>query len=230
MRRSLEKDLKSAKLQKPSQVYQLLSKAAGRSDSVPAGAFFRTPSARSHQKLLAEIPARRAGSHRGATSSRPGAKPGTPKFQKVREELILTRLDARPKKSAAGGRRWTWCVLLAPAAAAPARRHRPESSGPAGAGSRVQFAAPPRDPDSGRDFEFVVRVPDIVEERRPAESPVEYVRRLAEQKAFAVPMNPGEIILAADTAVVVETSYSKSRATQRMPPGCWRCSPAASTR
>src|SRR5581483_12063824 len=27
-----------------------------------------------------------------------GAKPGTPKFQKAREELILTRLDARPKK------------------------------------------------------------------------------------------------------------------------------------
>ena len=27
-----------------------------------------------------------------------GAKPGTPKFQKAREELILTKLDARPKK------------------------------------------------------------------------------------------------------------------------------------
>ena len=27
-----------------------------------------------------------------------GAKPGTPKFQKTREELILTKLDARPKK------------------------------------------------------------------------------------------------------------------------------------
>ncbi len=27
-----------------------------------------------------------------------GAKPGTPKFQKVREDLILTKLDARPKK------------------------------------------------------------------------------------------------------------------------------------
>jgi hypothetical protein len=27
-----------------------------------------------------------------------GARPGSPKFQKVREELILTRLDARPKK------------------------------------------------------------------------------------------------------------------------------------
>ena len=53
-------------------------------------------------------------------------------------------------------------------------------------------------------FEFVVRVPDIAEEHRPGEPPVEYVRRLAEQKAFAVPMNPGDTILAADTTVVVE--------------------------
>jgi hypothetical protein len=27
-----------------------------------------------------------------------GVQPGTPKFQKVREQLILTKLDARPKK------------------------------------------------------------------------------------------------------------------------------------
>jgi hypothetical protein len=27
-----------------------------------------------------------------------GVKPGTPKFQKTREEMILTKLDARPKK------------------------------------------------------------------------------------------------------------------------------------
>jgi septum formation protein len=53
-------------------------------------------------------------------------------------------------------------------------------------------------------FEFAVRVPDIPEDRLPAEPPIEYVRRLAEQKAFAVPMNPGEIVLAADTTVVVE--------------------------
>ena len=52
-------------------------------------------------------------------------------------------------------------------------------------------------------FEFVVRVPDIVEVRGPGESPQAYVRRLAEHKALAVPMNPGEIILAADTTVVV---------------------------
>ena len=53
-------------------------------------------------------------------------------------------------------------------------------------------------------FEFVVRVPDIVEERSPGESPHEYVRRLAAYKALAVPLNRGEIILAADTTVVVD--------------------------
>ena len=53
-------------------------------------------------------------------------------------------------------------------------------------------------------FEFSVRVPAVPEEPRHGESPVAYVQRLAEQKAFAVPLNPGEIILAADTTVVVE--------------------------
>ena len=38
------------------------------------------------------------------------SKLGTPKFQKAREELILTRLDARPKK-------------IPPPEETPARRH-----------------------------------------------------------------------------------------------------------
>ncbi|HLG96062.1 MAG TPA: Maf family protein [Bryobacteraceae bacterium] len=53
-------------------------------------------------------------------------------------------------------------------------------------------------------IDFVVRVPNIHEERRREEPPEEYVRRLAEQKAFAVPMNAGETVLAADTTVVVD--------------------------
>lgn len=52
-------------------------------------------------------------------------------------------------------------------------------------------------------FEFVVRAPHIAEERASGESPVEYVRRLAYEKALAVPMHPGETILAADTTVTV---------------------------
>ena len=43
--KKLEKDLKSAKLQKPSKVYQVLAAAPGRSDSVPAGALLRAPGA-----------------------------------------------------------------------------------------------------------------------------------------------------------------------------------------
>ena len=38
----------------------------------------------------------------------------------------------------------------------------------------------------------------------PVKSPADYVRRLAEAKAFAVPLLPGEIILGADTTVVVD--------------------------
>ena len=51
---------------------------------------------------------------------------------------------------------------------------------------------------------FIVRVPNIPEELRPQESPDEYVRRLAEQKAYAVSMNAGEVVLAGDTVVVVD--------------------------
>jgi len=50
---------------------------------------------------------------------------------------------------------------------------------------------------------FVIRPADVPEERRPAEAPGDYVRRLAEEKACAVPLGPGEVILGADTVVVV---------------------------
>jgi len=51
---------------------------------------------------------------------------------------------------------------------------------------------------------FVVRVPNLREERGDDESPEAYVRRLAEEKAFAVPREVGEIVLAGDTVVVVD--------------------------
>ena len=53
-------------------------------------------------------------------------------------------------------------------------------------------------------FPFVVRAPNIPEERLPDESPRDYVHRLAEEKAFAVPISDGEIVLAGDTVVVVD--------------------------
>jgi septum formation protein len=51
---------------------------------------------------------------------------------------------------------------------------------------------------------FVVRAVDVAEERRAGESPVDYVRRLAEAKAFAVPIHSNEVVLGADTTVVID--------------------------
>lgn len=51
---------------------------------------------------------------------------------------------------------------------------------------------------------FIVRSSDVPEERRPGEPPLDYVRRLAGEKALAVPLHSEEVILAADTVVVVD--------------------------
>jgi len=44
----------------------------------------------------------------------------------------------------------------------------------------------------------------VPEERRTGELPLDYVRRLAQEKALAVPRHPGEVVLGADTVVVVD--------------------------
>lgn len=51
---------------------------------------------------------------------------------------------------------------------------------------------------------FTVRTAEIDETPREHEKPEDYVRRLAEEKALAVDAAPGEIILAADTTVVID--------------------------
>ncbi len=48
-----------------------------------------------------------------------------------------------------------------------------------------------------------VRVSDVDEAVRPGEGATDYVRRLAREKAAAVPAAPGEVVLAADTSVVL---------------------------
>lgn len=54
-------------------------------------------------------------------------------------------------------------------------------------------------------WEFTKSVPDIDESEREGELPSDYVRRLAKEKAEAVASShPGEIILAADTTVVID--------------------------
>jgi septum formation protein len=50
---------------------------------------------------------------------------------------------------------------------------------------------------------FLVRPSEVPEERRANEPAIDYVLRLAEEKAAAVPLDEGEIILGADTIVVV---------------------------
>ena len=51
---------------------------------------------------------------------------------------------------------------------------------------------------------FVVRAPVVPEEAAGGEDPVAHVRRLAREKAEAVPAGPGEIVLGADTVVVID--------------------------
>lgn len=52
-------------------------------------------------------------------------------------------------------------------------------------------------------IEFIVRPVSVPEQHRAGESPEKYVRRLAEAKASAVARSDGEIVLGADTVVVV---------------------------
>src|SRR5690349_6713398 len=51
---------------------------------------------------------------------------------------------------------------------------------------------------------FSVRVSPVDETPQPDERPEDYVRRLAGQKALAVDAQPGDIVLGADTTVVID--------------------------
>ncbi len=95
--KKLEKDLKSAKLQKASLVYSVLSKSPG--DQILfllAHSSERLVHDRIKNYLQKYLPAAQEITESDVVAA--GGKPGTPKFQKIREDLILTKLDARPKK------------------------------------------------------------------------------------------------------------------------------------
>jgi tRNA nucleotidyltransferase/poly(A) polymerase len=95
--KKLEKEVKSPKLQKPSQIYQVLSKAAGdQMLFLLLHSTERIVQDRIKNYLTKYLPASQEVTEREVVAA--GAQPGTPKYQKVREGLILTRLDARPKK------------------------------------------------------------------------------------------------------------------------------------
>jgi septum formation protein len=51
---------------------------------------------------------------------------------------------------------------------------------------------------------FTVRAGDVDESVQSAESPAEYVQRLAEAKAYAIEAADGETVLGADTTVVID--------------------------
>lgn len=95
--KKLEKDLGSARLQRPSALYGLLSKQPGE--------LIVFLLLRSNQRIVVdrlknylqkylpaarEIPEAEIAEHAG--------KPGSPKYEKLREQFIATKLDARPKK------------------------------------------------------------------------------------------------------------------------------------
>jgi len=97
--KKLEKQLTASKLQRPSALYAVLSKAPGE-----LILFLLT---RSTQRIVLDriknylqkyLPAAQEVTDEVVVEH--GGKPGTPKFIKLREELITARLDARPKKPA----------------------------------------------------------------------------------------------------------------------------------
>jgi tRNA nucleotidyltransferase/poly(A) polymerase len=95
--KKLEKELKSAKLQKPSHIYQVLIKAPG--DQVLfllLKSSERLVQDRIKNYLQKYLPASQEVTDGEVLAA--GAQPGTPKFEKAKAELIAARLDARPKK------------------------------------------------------------------------------------------------------------------------------------
>ena len=97
--KKLERDLKSAKLQKPSQLYQVLIKAPGEMVMyLMVYSDLRLVQDRIKNYFAKYLPASLEITDEMVTAT--GVQAGTPKFGRAKEEMILTRLDARPKKPA----------------------------------------------------------------------------------------------------------------------------------
>ncbi len=95
--KKLEKELKSARLQKASQVYAAMMKAPGEQ--------LLYLLVKSAERLVLDrirnyyqkyLPAAQEVTDREVMAT--GVAPGTPKFNKARDQMIATRLDSRPKK------------------------------------------------------------------------------------------------------------------------------------
>lgn len=97
--KKLEKDLKSARLNKPSLLYQAVQKAEGNQMLfLLIYSQQRIIHDRLRNYLQKYLPA--AQEITDAEVEAAGPKPGTPKFAKAKEELVAARLDGRNKKAA----------------------------------------------------------------------------------------------------------------------------------
>jgi tRNA nucleotidyltransferase/poly(A) polymerase len=97
--KKLERELKSAKLQKASQLYQLLTKTPGEVMLyLLLHSTQRIVQDRIRNYFQKYLPLSMEVTSEAVAAT--GAVPGTPKFHRVKEEMILARLDARPKKPA----------------------------------------------------------------------------------------------------------------------------------
>ncbi len=97
--KKLEREIKNPKLQKASQIYQVLIKAPGEQILyLVLNSEQRIVQDRIRNYFQKYLPASLEITDEVVAAT--GVTAGTPKFQRVKEEMILTRLDARPKKPA----------------------------------------------------------------------------------------------------------------------------------
>jgi tRNA nucleotidyltransferase (CCA-adding enzyme) len=95
--KKLEKDLASAKLQKPSQIYNVLSKApAEQALFLLLKTAPRVVQDRIKNYLQKYLPAAQEITDRQVIEA--GGVVGTPKFDRMKAEIVTKRLDSRPKK------------------------------------------------------------------------------------------------------------------------------------
>lgn len=95
--KKLEKELKADKLKKASQLYQVLIKAPGEQVLwLMVYSAQRLVQDRIRNYFEKYLPMSQEITDEAVTLT--GAVPGTPKFHKVKDEMILKHLDARPKK------------------------------------------------------------------------------------------------------------------------------------
>ena len=100
--KKLERELKSPKLNRPSQIYQVLWKAPG---ELILLLLIRSPirlvQDRTRHYLQKYLPAAQEVTEQEVKAK--GGEPGTAKYRKLKEELIAARLNARPKRPAPEG-------------------------------------------------------------------------------------------------------------------------------